>query len=114
MLHRETNTVGGTRLSPDVVGYDVEGRNERLGRIERVSHDGTWALVSTGRLRGKTFALPAREVRLVDPESEAILVDVSKEELHESPRYDSHQGFDDGYEESLRSYYGSLRAGRSR
>ena len=41
-------------------------------------------------------ALPAREVRLVDPESEAILVDLSKEELCESPRYDSHQGFDDG------------------
>ena len=105
MLNRETNTVGGTRLSPDVVGYEVEGRSERLGRIERVSHDGTWAIVSTGRLRGKTFALPAREVRLVD---------LSKEELCESPRYDSHQGFDDGYEESLRSYYGSLRAGRSR
>ena len=114
MLHRETNTVGGTRLSSDVVGYDVEGRSERLGRIERVSYDGTWAVVSTGWLRGKTYVLPARQVRLVDPESEAILVDLSKEELHESPRYDSNHGFDDGYEEALRSYYGSLRAGRSR
>jgi hypothetical protein len=114
MLHRETNTVGGTRLSGDVVGYDVEGRTERLGRIERVSYDGTWAIVSTGRLRGRTYALPARQVRLVDTESEAILVDLSKEELHSSPRYESHHGFDDGYQEALRSYYGSLRAGRSR
>jgi hypothetical protein len=114
MLERETNTVGGMRLTEDVVGFDVEGRDERLGRVERVSYDGTWAIISTGRLRGKTYAIPSRAVRLVDAESEAILVDVSKDELADSPRYDGHRGFDDGYEESLRAYYGSLRAGRSR
>jgi len=114
MLNRETNRVGGMRLSDDVVGYDVEGRGGRLGRIDRVSYDGTWAIVSTGRLRGKTYAVPAREIRLVDPDSEAILVDISHEELERSPRYDAHHGLDDGYEEALRSYYGSLRAGRSR
>jgi len=114
MLDRETSSIGGMRVTDDVIGYDVEGRGERLGRVDRVSYDGTWAVVSTGRLRGKTYAVPAREIRLVDPESEAILVDISRQELEESPRYDAHDGFDDGYEEALRSYYGSLRAGRSR
>jgi hypothetical protein len=114
MLDHDTTKAGGIRLTDEVVGYDVEGRDEQLGRVERVSYDGTWALVTTGRLRGKTYAVPAAEIRLVDAESEAILMDVSKDELCESPRYDAHRGFDDGYEEALRSYYGSLRAGRSR
>jgi hypothetical protein len=113
-MRHDMQTAGSTRLTEDLVGYDVEGRDGRLGRLERVSYDGSWALVGTGRIRGKTYAVPGAEIRLVDAESEAVLIDVSKAELEGSPRYDSRQGFDDGFEDSLRSYYGSLRAGKSR
>jgi hypothetical protein len=108
------HSVGGPRLGADVVGYEVEGRDGHLGRIEQVRQDGAWALVATGRLRGRRYAVPAGLVRLVDVESEAILVDVGREELETSAEFEVARGFDETRERSLRSFYAALRAGRSR
>jgi hypothetical protein len=58
--------------------------------------------------------VPAERVRLVDRESEAILVDITREELETTPEYAVRRAFDDEAERSLRAFYGSLRAGRSR
>lgn len=114
-MEREPSPEAETvRLTDDLVGYEVEGRDEHIGRVERVSHDGQWTVVSTGRLFGHRYVVPLESVRLVDSESEAILVDLSKDEVQRSPEYDDHAGLDDDGEAALRTYYGGLRVGRSR
>jgi hypothetical protein len=66
-------------------------------------------------VRSRYHAVPASLVRLVDAESEAILVDIGREELVSSPEFEARRGFDDDTaERSLRSYFAALRAGRSR
>lgn len=110
-MKRDTGApVGAIRISDEVEGYDLEGRDQRIGRVERVGLDGRWLLVSIGRLFRRRYLVPSSSVRLVDSESEALLVDVSKSEVDRSPLYDPERGFDAELEETLRAYYGGLAA----
>lgn len=104
---------GAIRITEEVEGYDLEGRDGRIGRVDRVGLDGRWLLVAVGRLFRRRYLVPSSSVRLVDPESEALLVDVSRSEVERSPRYEPERGFDAELEELVRAYYGGL-AGRGR
>ena len=43
-----------TPLDDEMVGYDVEGSDGTIGKVERVSFERTCVVVSTSRLFGKT------------------------------------------------------------
>ena len=100
-------------LSDEIVGYDVEGTDGPIGTVDRVSFAGTCVFVSTGRLFGKKFALPAGTVERVDGEGRTLFVGLSKDEIENAPKYDDKRGFDDDCEESTGTYYTDLLAARN-
>ena len=108
-----TSREGVSALGDEMVGYEVEGRDGRIGKVEHVSFERTCVVVSTGRLFAKKYVIPAGSVERVDTESKTMAVDLSKEEVENSPEYDDHVGFDDDCEANTGAYYSDLLAKRT-
>ncbi len=102
-----------TPLDDEMIGYDVEGSDGKIGQVEHVSFERTCVVVSTSRLFGKKFVIPASTVERVDEESRTIFVDLSKDEVENSPQYDESIGFDDACEETTSAYYADVLARRA-
>ncbi len=104
-----TARAGVEKLTDEMVGFEVEGRNGTIGKVEHVSFAGTCIIVSTSRFFGRKHVIPAGSVERVDTENRKIVVDLATEDVENSPEYDDTQGFDDDCEERSGEYYGSLR-----
>ena len=84
-----------------------------IGKVERINYERTCLIVSTSRLFGKRYVVPVGSVERVDMDSRKVLVDLSKEEVENSPNYDDHQGVDEECQATVGAYYGDLPARRS-
>ena len=76
----------------DLVGYDVEARDGRIGKIDEMSTevDGSWLVVDTGFwIFGKRRLIPAGTVSGVDHENEVVIVNMSKAAIEAAPDYES-------------------------
>jgi hypothetical protein len=94
-------------LSDELTGLKVEGRDGTIGKVQRVNYEGTCLIVSTGRLLGKTYVIPAWAVERIAP-GDHVAVDLTKDEVEGSPEYDDHTGFDDDCETRVGAYYEDL------
>ncbi len=103
----------GVTLGDELVGYDVEGRDGKVGKAERVTYTKSCVIVSTSRLFGKRYVIPASSVERVDTEDQTIFVDLSKEEVENSPEYDDHLGFDEDCQGKTGRYYAEVLARRA-
>ena len=59
---------------------------------------GTWIL-------GKKVMLPAGMVRGIDPDTETIFVNLTKDEIKNAPEFDENTYRDESYRNDLGSYY---------
>ena len=98
-------------LTDDLTGLKVEGRDGTIGKVSHVSYEGTCLMVSTGRLLGKTYVIPAWAVERVEPE-EHVIVDLTKDEVEGSPEYDDTAGFDEDCESRVGAYYEDIMSSR--
>jgi hypothetical protein len=103
----------GVALGDELVGWDVEGRDGKIGKVDHVTYERTCVVVSTSRLFGKQFVVPANSLERVDTEGRTIFVDLSKEEVENSPEYDDHLGFDEDCEAKTGAYYADVVAKRA-
>ncbi len=103
----------GVMLGDELVGYDVEGRDGRIGKVDHVTYEKTCVVVSTSRLFGKQYVIPANSLERVDTEGRTIFVDLSKDEVENSPEYDDHLGFDEDCEAKTGTYYADVLAKRA-
>ncbi len=102
----------GIKLGDEFVGYKVEGPDGEIGKVDHVTYAKTCVVVSTGRLLGKRYVIPAHSIERVDPEAETIFVDFSKDEIEASPEYDDQLGFDEDCEARTGAYYTDVLARR--
>ena len=87
----------------DLVGYDVEGEDGSLGKVDRATADtdGAWLVVDTGFwILGKKRVIPAGTVVGMDHEGKRVIVNVSKAQVKEAPDYD-----DDSWGEQARGLH---------
>lgn len=56
---------------------------------------------------GKKVVLPAGVINRVDPESETVFANLTKDEIKHAPEYDETNGMDAAYRGNLADYYGS-------
>ena len=103
----------GVTLGDELVGYGIEGRDGKIGKVDHVTYEKTCVVVSTSRLFGKQYLIPANSVERVDTEGQTIFVDLSKEEVENSPEYDDHLGFDEDCEAKTGTYYAGVLAKRT-
>ncbi|MEU6881074.1 PRC-barrel domain containing protein [Streptomyces sp. NPDC046712] len=100
--------VPGARL----IGYGVEATDGSIGKIDKHTEDvgRSYLVVDTGPwILGKRVLLPAGLVSRIDPENETVHVSCTKDEVKDSPNFDSGQYEEDGELIKLIEYYYSNR-----
>jgi hypothetical protein len=93
----------------DLVGYQVEAVDGGIGKIDEASNDvgASFLVVDTGPwIFGKKVMLPAGVVSRVDDADEKVFVNRTKEQIKNSPEFDSDSYRDDTYRGVLGTYYG--------
>ncbi|GGX95378.1 PRC-barrel domain-containing protein [Streptomyces fructofermentans] len=105
-----TGHIAGT----DLIGFKVEATDGSVGKVDKHSDDvnSSYLVVDTGVwIFGKHVLLPAGTVRTIDHAERKIHVDLTKEQIKDSPEFDKDKHIGDaGYHEELGSYYRNRRA----
>jgi hypothetical protein len=94
-------------VARDLEGYDVEARDGSIGKIDEATYDtgSSSIVVDTGPwIFGKKVVLPAGVIDRVDLQDEKVLVNLTKDQIKNSPEYDPDR-YDDDYRNRLGSYY---------
>ncbi|WNI28205.1 PRC-barrel domain-containing protein [Streptomyces sp. ITFR-6] len=105
-------TAGHTAGS-DLIGYKVEATDGSIGKVDKHSDDvnSSYIVVDTGVwIFGKHVMLPAGTVRTVDQAERKIFVELTRDQIKDSPEFDKdkHVG-DAGYHEQVGGHYDSYR-----
>jgi hypothetical protein len=95
-----------------LVGYHVHATDGDIGKIDEASDEvgSSRLVVDTGPwIFGRKVILPAGTVQRVDDEDEKVYVDLTKDQIKNSPEWDqTTTGVDDDYRGRLDTYYGGL------
>jgi hypothetical protein len=94
----------------DLTGFEVEATDGGIGKVEEATYElnGSYLVVDTGPwIFGKTVVIPAGIIDRIDVTNERVFVDLTKEQIKESPEYDAMTGFTDEHRTALGSYYGA-------
>ncbi len=102
-----TPTIDLTKL--DLTGFKVEARDGGIGKVDEATHEagGSFIVVDTGPwIFGKKVMLPAGVIRDIDPDTETIFVNLTKDEIKNAPEFDEDRYRDEKYRNELAGYYG--------
>jgi len=94
-----------------LIGYDVEATDGGIGKVEAetLNVEANRLVVDTGPwIFGSKRIVPLGMIDRVDHESETVYVDMTKEQVKDSPEYDDLVDEFDTHSHS--AYYDSLRA----
>jgi hypothetical protein len=98
-------SAGGTNLA----GYEVEATDGGIGKIDEATNEvgSSYVVVDTGPwIFGKKVMLPAGTIERVDTSSEKVYVGRTKDEIKNSPAFDSSTYTSPEYRDQLGGYYG--------
>ena len=94
----------------DLTGFKVEGTDGSVGKVDEATYEvgGSYLVVDTGPwILGRKVMLPAGVVERIDADEEQVFVDLTKDEIKNSPEFDPDEGRDDDeYRRRLGEYYG--------
>jgi hypothetical protein len=102
-----TPTIDLTKL--DLTGFKVEARDGDIGKVDEATYEagGSFVVVDTGPwIFGKKVLLPAGVIRDIDPDTETIFVNLTKDEIKNAPEFDEERYLDQGYRNEIGRYYG--------
>ena len=98
----------------DLTGYKVEALDGSIGKVDEatVEAGGSFIVVDTGPwIFGKKVMLPAGVIRDVDPDTETVFVNRSKDQIKNAPEFDEKRYRDQDYRNEVGSYYDRGGAG---
>jgi hypothetical protein len=105
-------TAGWTQGSGSLVGYKVHATDGDIGKVDEASDEvgSSRIVVDTGPwIFGRKVILPAGTVERVDDADQAVYVDLTKDQIKNSPELDESTGRDDAaYRDRLDTYYGDF------
>jgi hypothetical protein len=93
----------------DLVGFRVEARDGSIGKIDEATNETgrSYCVVDTGPwIFGRKVVIPAGAVSRVDTDDRKVFVDLTKDQIKDSPEFDSVRGYDAEYGDRLGIYYG--------
>lgn len=104
-----------TPESTSLVGYKVAATDGDIGKVDEDSNEvgGSQIVVDTGPwIFGRKVLLPAGVVDRVDDDEQKVYVDLTKDQIKESPELEEGTTYSDpDYRERVGSYYGSRYGG---
>ena len=92
----------------DLTGFKVEATDGDIGKVDEATNEvgGSFIIVDTGPwIFGKKVMLPAGLIQDIDPDTETIFVDRTKDEIKNAPEFDETRYQDQGYRNELGGYY---------
>jgi hypothetical protein len=98
----------------DLTGYKVEALDGSIGKVDEatVEAGGSFIVVDTGPwIFGKKVLLPAGVIRDVDPDTETVFVNRTKDQIKNAPEFDEKRYRDQDYRTEVGSYYDRGGAG---
>ncbi|WP_250288101.1 PRC-barrel domain-containing protein [Streptomyces atroolivaceus] len=106
-------TTSGHTAGADLTGFSVEATDGSIGKVDKHSDEvgSAYIVVDTGVwIFGKSVLLPAGTVKGIDTEHKTIFVDLTKDQIKDSPEFDKHKhAGDPGYHAQVGTYYDSYR-----
>jgi hypothetical protein len=93
----------------DLSGFSVEATDGGIGKVDEATYEagGSYLVVDTGPwIFGKKVLLPAGVVERVDPDTETVFVNLTKDEIKNSPEFDEDAYRDQTYRDRVGDYYG--------
>jgi hypothetical protein len=93
----------------DLSGFKVEARDGGIGKVDEATYEtgSSFIVVDTGPwIFGKKVMLPAGVIRDIDFDTEAVFVDLTKDEIKNAPELDEQRYRDESYRHELSGYYG--------
>jgi hypothetical protein len=97
-----------TQPNIDLTGFKVEATDGEIGKVDDATREagGSFLIVDTGPwIFGKKMMIPAGLVRDIDPDTETIFVNRTKDEIKNAPQFDEERYHDPTYRDELGSYY---------
>jgi hypothetical protein len=96
--------------SVDLTGFKVEATDGAIGKVDEATYEtgSGYLVVDTGPwILGRKVMLPAGVIDRIDSDEEKVYVDLTKDEIKDSPEFDPDLHRDDSaYRDRLGSYYG--------
>lgn len=103
-------STGRTSGSTGLAGYKVHATDGDIGRIDEASDEvgASSIVVDTGPwIFGRKVLLPAGTIERIDDEDESVFVDLTKEQIKNSPELGESTGYNDpDYRRDVGEYYG--------
>ena len=93
----------------DLDGFDVQARDGSIGEVDEATNDvgRQYIVVDTGPwIFGRKVVIPASFIETVDTDNRKVVLDLTKDQIKNSPEYDPDR-FDDKYRNDLSTYYAS-------
>ncbi len=99
------------RLGDDLVGFTVEARDGRVGKVIWVNYAGSCMVASIGWWPlNRPRLVPASAVAEIDARAKRVLVRVTKDDVMRAPTYEGDLGVDEGHESEAERYYAGRMA----
>ncbi|MFE5730528.1 PRC-barrel domain-containing protein [Streptomyces sp. NPDC056528] len=99
----------GHLVGTDLSGWRVEATDGHIGKVDKHSDEvgDSYLVVDTGVwIFGKEVLIPASAVTRIDLEGEAVHLDLTKEQIKDSPEFHSDKHLADRqYREEIATYY---------
>ena len=95
----------------DLKGFKVEATDGDIGRVDEATYDvgASFIVVDTGPwIFGRKVVLPAGTVQRVDDAERTVYVDLTKDQIKNSPELDQSATDDPAYRDRLDTYYGEF------
>lgn len=98
-----------TAPNVDLTGLKVEATDGEIGKVDDATREAgsSFLIVDTGPwIFGKKLMIPAGLIRDIDPDTETIFVNRTKDEIKDAPEFDETRFHDQAYRDELGDYYG--------
>jgi hypothetical protein len=98
-----------TKPDIDLTGFKVEATDGDIGKVDEATHEvgGSFIVVDTAPwIFGKKVMIPAGLIRDIDPDTETIFVNRTKDEIKNAPEFDEKRYREQSYRDELATYYG--------
>jgi len=94
MTQLSSNDLNRGPLGDNLVGFAVDARDGRVGKIDCVNHERMCIVVTTRRWPARRHVVPASAIASVDPGRRVVFVRTSKREIVSGPTGDDGAGID--------------------
>jgi hypothetical protein len=98
-----------TSQPTDLVGFQVVATDGAIGNLDAATYDvgGSYIVVDTGFwIFGKKRMLPAGVIDRIDYDVRKVQVNLTKDQVHEAPDYDTEREREEAYRQDIGTYYG--------